>query len=83
MENTDILNKKPLRQIIIETDGSRVKVVKSEVYSLIEFNYILQTVSDFINNPPEVKKPKVEEPVIEENVQTATPIIENNTDEIK
>jgi len=83
MENTDILNKKPLRQIIIETDGSKVRVVKSEVYSLLEFNSILQTVSDFINNPPEVKAPKVEEPVVEENVQIATPIIENNTEGIK
>lgn len=38
-----IEEKKPLRQIIIETDGDNIRVVKAEVAGSLEFKSILQT----------------------------------------
>lgn len=37
-----------LRQIILETDGTNVNVVKSEVAGKIEFIGILETVIDYL-----------------------------------
>jgi hypothetical protein len=37
------------RQILIETDGNSIEIVKAEVSSIIEFKAILSLVSDYIN----------------------------------
>ena len=64
MENKDQVLK---RQIVIETDGVIINVVKAEVASLIEFKAILENLHDFvvkqIQNVVENSKkgPKVEE----------------------
>jgi hypothetical protein len=39
-----------MRQIIIETDGTSVNVVKSEVYSQIELLAILQMIMAHVTN---------------------------------
>lgn len=36
----------PMRQIIIETNGNDIKIVKSEAVGVIEFKAILQTIID-------------------------------------
>lgn len=40
-----------LRQIVIETDGNAINIVKSEVAGKIELTAILQNVIAFINQP--------------------------------
>ena len=42
-----------MRQIIIETDGNSIKVVKAEVGGSIELTGILQNLINFINKPKE------------------------------
>ena len=43
--------KNPMRQIIIETDGSGINLVKAEVAGNIELTAILQAMIQFINRP--------------------------------
>jgi len=42
-----------MRQIVIETDGSRVRIAKADVVGLIEFNAILKIVAEYINKVDE------------------------------
>lgn len=66
-------NKK--RQIIIETDGNMINLVKSEVASLLEFTAIINQLSDFVAKQSQIardqaiksmeKEPKDEEKVVE------------------
>jgi len=41
---------KPMRQIIIETDGNKVHLVSADVSGKIELVGILKALIDFINN---------------------------------
>ena len=54
MENTEqkqpVEEKPKVRQIIIETNGNDLKIVKAEVGGSIEFVAILQTLIGYINN---------------------------------
>jgi len=43
--------KQPMRQILIETDGTSIKLVKAEVAGVIELTGILQNLINFINKP--------------------------------
>lgn len=43
----------PMRQIILETDGTNIRIVKSEASGKIEFIAILQAVIGFLNQPPQ------------------------------
>lgn len=49
-EETQKKEEGKLRQIIIETDGKSVNVVKSEVYSEIELLAILQMIVAHVTN---------------------------------
>lgn len=51
----------PFRQILIETNGKEVKLVKAEVAGTIELTAILQLVIEFINKKvtPEAQKEEV------------------------
>ena len=49
METNDIEEKPPMRQIIIETDGTNIQLVKAEVSGKIELIGVLQSLIGFIN----------------------------------
>lgn len=42
-----------MRQIIIETDGNDIKIIKAEVGGKIEFIGILQNLIEFFRRPPQ------------------------------
>lgn len=48
----------PLRQIVIETNGKDVRLVKAEVAGTIELTAILQLVIEFINKKVAPEAPK-------------------------
>ena len=50
----------PLRQIIIETNGKDVRLVKAEVAGTIELTAILQLIISFINKEVAPEAPKEE-----------------------
>lgn len=70
------VEKPKMRQIIIETNGLDVHVVKAEVTSVIEFNAILDMVYRFLNDPEKVKG-ILTEPIKKETTNTATPPVED------
>lgn len=43
-------NKKATRQIVIETDGNNIKIVKAEVTGSLEFKAILTSLMEYLNN---------------------------------
>ena len=43
---------KKYRQIIIETDGSEIRIVKAEIAWLIELRGILTSLIGYCDNPP-------------------------------
>jgi hypothetical protein len=55
VEETKEAKTAPLRQIIIETDGDKINLIKAEVSGRIELLGILQTLVSYINNPPKDK----------------------------
>lgn len=50
MEDAKKKEEKPLRQILIETDGSMIKITKSEVAGVLELRAILQTLLESITS---------------------------------
>lgn len=49
--NTDKNTQPKMRQIILETDGTDIKIVKAEVAGKLELTAILQAVIGHINQP--------------------------------
>ena len=47
---TKLKEEKKMRQIVIETDGDNIKLVKAEVIGKIELVAILQNIILYINN---------------------------------
>jgi hypothetical protein len=41
-----------MREIIIETNGNDIKIVKLEIAGVLEFRAILSSLLDYCNNPP-------------------------------
>ena len=54
-EESKEVKKEPMRQIIIETDGNNLKIIKAEVAGNIELVGIFERLINFINKPKDVK----------------------------
>jgi len=50
-EETKTIPPKPMRQIIIETDGDNINLVKADVGGKLELIAVLQTLFNFLTKP--------------------------------
>jgi len=52
-KKTEVVSTPKMRQIIIETDGDNIKLVKAEVGGKIELIGIFQNLIEFLRRPPQ------------------------------
>lgn len=63
------------RQIVIETDGVTIKIVKLEITSLLEFSAIISQLKDFVAQQSQLIREKASQETLKE------PKIEEKTEE--
>jgi len=52
MSEEKIKEEPKMRQIIIETNGNDIKIVKLEIAGVLEFRAILSSLMSYCDNPP-------------------------------